>query len=101
MKTSRALILMWCCALPVCLRGDQAPAKVNKPADGPATNDELRLDKALITGEQANNEQLSGRAANIADDNVIHDELRELRVALTEAVKKGDIEGQLAHVHKN
>src|SRR5688572_12371304 len=67
MKTSGALILVWCCALPVCTRGDQAPAEDNKPED----------------------------------ENVIHDELRELRVALTEAVKKGDIEGQLAHVHKN
>ena len=34
-------------------------------------------------------------------DEAIHTELRAIRTALTEALKKGDIDGQLAHIHKN
>lgn len=34
-------------------------------------------------------------------DEAVHDELRKIRQVLTEALKKGDVEGQLAHVHKN
>lgn len=35
------------------------------------------------------------------NDEAIHDELRALRVALVEALKKGDVDGQLSHVHNN
>ena len=34
-------------------------------------------------------------------DNAIHDELRAIRETLTDALKKGDVDGQFAHVHKN
>ncbi|MEX2287413.1 MAG: nuclear transport factor 2 family protein [Planctomycetaceae bacterium] len=34
-------------------------------------------------------------------DEAVHDELRAMRKSLTEALTKGDIEGQLAHVHPN
>jgi ketosteroid isomerase-like protein len=36
-----------------------------------------------------------------ANDEGLHDQLRTLRTSLTEALKKGDVEGQLAHVHDN
>jgi ketosteroid isomerase-like protein len=36
-----------------------------------------------------------------AADAAVHEELRAIRLALTEALKKGDVEGQLAHVHDN
>jgi ketosteroid isomerase-like protein len=39
--------------------------------------------------------------AAVGEDAAVHDELRALRKTLTEAVKSGDIDSQLAHVHKN
>jgi len=36
-----------------------------------------------------------------ADDEAVHEQLRELRRSLTQAVKTGDIEGQLANVDEN
>lgn len=40
-------------------------------------------------------------ASAIGSDESSHDELRALRVSLTEALKKGDVDAQLAYVHKN
>jgi ketosteroid isomerase-like protein len=37
----------------------------------------------------------------LAEDQAVHDELRAMRRSLLEALKKKDIEGQLAHVHPN
>jgi ketosteroid isomerase-like protein len=56
-------------------------------------------DKALIS--DVSNQTEGDRTEQAKGEAEIHDQLRAVRVSLTEALKKGDVEGQLAYVHPN
>ena len=55
----------------------------------------------MLMSESASAQDPPAATGTEETDAAIHVELRAIREALTEALKKGDVDGQLTHVHKN